>query len=67
METMTKRKIGRPAKFTLLGVENGPIKAIGWAAKFPNQYKAYWNDRNRVKVEVVYNKKGNPYFKSKTK
>lgn len=62
MDILTRKKVGRPTKFTLLGIENGPIKARGYAKKFPYQYANYWNNNNDTKVHVVFNKKDEPFF-----
>lgn len=63
---LEKRKRGRKAKFSLSSVAEAPIKAVGYAKKFPHQYANYWNKRNPDnQVEVVYTKKGVLYFRQK--
>jgi hypothetical protein len=62
METLAKKKTGVKPKFTLDGVENAPIKAKGWAKKYPHQYANFWNNKGGTQVSVVFNKKGEPFF-----
>lgn len=60
---LIKRKRGKPAKFSLSEVKNGPIRAVGYAKKYPHQYANYWNKRHKIQVEVVFDDRSNPYFR----
>lgn len=62
METLKKKRPGRKPKFNLNGVQDGPIKAKGWAKNHPHQYANFWNNKGGTKVTVVFNGKNEPYF-----
>ncbi len=67
METLTKRKRGKPRKYdfsNLLPGETIPLIGGRKVKKNPVAYITYWNKTNPAQqVEVLVDEKGNPFIK----
>jgi len=59
-----KRKVGKPLKHDFSGLSLGEaIPFTGKSINNPYPYAAYWNERNKIKIEVWRDSYGNPYAK----
>lgn len=64
MEKLFKRKIGKPLKHDFSGLKIGQAVPFGEKAqKNPYPYAAYWNEKNKIKIEVWRDRNNVAYAK----